>query len=83
MLLRVLVRGELTNEQYVARAFNFGTHGYSLKSASAAGLTHAVKTVVVGRPFLDSVIGMALLRRLYIGRYRWRCGSDYAGAEQA
>ena len=66
MLLRVLVRGELTNEQYVARAFDLGAHDYLLKSASAAELMHAVKIVAAGQPFLCSVIGMALLRRLYI-----------------
>ena len=51
MLLRVLVRGELTNEQYVARAFDLGAHDYLLKSASAAELMHAVKIVAAGQPF--------------------------------
>ena len=66
-LLRVLARGELTNEQYVARAFDLGAHGYILKSTVPAELTHAVKTVAAGRPFLCSAIGLALLSRLYVG----------------
>ena len=66
-LLRVLARGELTNEQYVARTFDLGAHGYLLKSTLPAELTYAVKTVATGRPFLCSSIGLALLRRLYVG----------------
>ena len=74
-LLHVLARGELTNEQYVARAFDLGTHGYILKSIMPAELTHAVKTVAAGRPFLCSAIGLALLRRLYVGN---RAAGDVA-----
>ena len=66
-LLRVLARGEVINEQYVARTFDLGAHGYLLKSSLPAELTYAVKTVAAGRPFLCSAIGMALLRRLYVG----------------
>ena len=74
-LLRVLAHGELTNEQYVARAFDLGAHGYILKKSFAAELIHALKTVAAGRPFLCSALGLALLRRLY--------ASDPAAAEAA
>ncbi|MBF9238595.1 response regulator transcription factor [Hymenobacter sp. BT683] len=63
--LRVLVRGELTNEHYVRRAFDLGAHGYLLKSSLPTEHAHGVRTVALGRPFLCSAIGLALLNRLY------------------
>ncbi|MDO7844810.1 response regulator transcription factor [Hymenobacter sp. M29] len=66
-LLRVLARGELTNENYVARAFDLGAHGYILKSAQPTELVHGLGTVASGRPFLCSAIGLALLARYYSG----------------
>lgn len=56
-------RGELTNEHYVARAFDLGAHGYVLTSSTFAELVHGLRTVAAGRPFLCSVIGLALLGR--------------------
>ena len=64
--LRVLAHGELLNEHYVARAF-VGAHGYLLKSALPHERLHGLQTVVAGRPFLCSPIGLALLARLYTG----------------
>ncbi|WP_310397462.1 response regulator transcription factor [Hymenobacter sp.] len=66
-LLRVLAHGELTNEHYVARAFDLGAHGYLLKSARSTELMHGLGTVAAGRPFLCSAIGLVLLGRLYAG----------------
>ncbi len=66
-LLRVLACGELTNEHYVARAFDLGAHGYVLKSARLTEFVHGLNTVAAGRPFLCSAIGLALLGRLYAG----------------
>lgn len=63
--LRVLARGELTNEQYVARAFDLGAHGYVLKSSQTSELVHGLRTVAAGRPFLCSAIGLALLGRFH------------------
>ena len=65
--LRVLARGELTNENYVARALDLGAHGYLLKKASPVELAHGLATVAAGRPFLCSAIGLALLGRLHAG----------------
>ena len=65
--VRVLARGELTNEQYVARAFDLGAHGYVLKTIQTTELVHGLSTVAAGRPFLCSAIGLALLNRLYTG----------------
>ncbi|MDB5234809.1 MAG: hypothetical protein JWR44_1802 [Hymenobacter sp.] len=63
--LRVLARGELTNERYVARAFDLGAHGYILKSARLPELAHGLATVATGRPFLCSAIGLAMLGRMH------------------
>ena len=65
--LRVVARGELTNEHYVARAFDLGAHGYLLKTSPPSELVHALGTVAAGRPFLCSAIGLSLLSRLYAG----------------
>jgi DNA-binding NarL/FixJ family response regulator len=65
--LRILAHADLTNEQYVARAFDLGAHGYILKQSSPPELVHAVRTVANGRPFLCSSIGLVLLGRLYAG----------------
>ncbi|MET4074787.1 response regulator transcription factor [Hymenobacter sp. UYCo722] len=65
--LRLLARGELSNEQYVARAFDLGAHGYLLKTSLPSELVHALGTVAAGRPFLCSAIGLSLLARLYAG----------------
>ncbi|WP_426059859.1 LuxR C-terminal-related transcriptional regulator [Hymenobacter sp. B1770] len=65
--LRVLARGELTNEHYVARSFDLGAHGYVLKNVLPAELMYGVSTVAAGRRFLCSSIGVALLGRLFMG----------------
>ncbi|GAA4055487.1 response regulator transcription factor [Hymenobacter glaciei] len=62
--LRVLARGELTNEHYVVRAFDLGAHGYLLKTSLPSELVHALSTVAAGRPFLCAAIGLSLLGRL-------------------
>jgi DNA-binding NarL/FixJ family response regulator len=66
--LRVLARGELTNEFYVSRAFDLGAHGYLLKNAVLSELLHGLSTVAAGRPFLCSAIGLSLLGRFYVGK---------------
>ena len=65
--LRIVARGELTNEHYVARTFDLGGHGYLLKTSLPSELVHALGTVAAGRPFLCSAIGLSLLARLYAG----------------
>ncbi|HEX8328623.1 MAG TPA: response regulator transcription factor [Hymenobacter sp.] len=63
--VRVLAQGDLTNEHYVARAFDLGVHGYILKSTLPSELLHGLTTVAAGRPFLCSAIGLALLGRFH------------------
>ena len=66
--LRILARGELTNEHYVARAFDLGANGYILKTSLLPELVHSLGTVAAGRPFLCSALGLALLNRLHLAR---------------
>lgn len=65
--VRLLAQGELTNEHYVARAFELGAHGYLLKSTPRSELLHGLTAVVAGRSFLCSSIGLALLGRFNVG----------------
>ena len=66
--LRIMAHGELTNEHYVARAFDLGANGYILKTSLLPELLHSLGTVAAGRPFLCSALGLALLNRLYLAR---------------
>ena len=66
--LRILARGELTNEHYVARVFDLGAHGYILKTALPSELLYSLTAVSAGRSFLCSAIGLALLNRFHIGK---------------
>jgi DNA-binding NarL/FixJ family response regulator len=63
--VRILVLSMLDNEHYVAQAVNLGALGYALKSAGRAELVYAIKTVAAGRPYLCTVIGLALLRKMH------------------
>ena len=63
----MLARGELTNENCVARALDLGAHGYLLKKVSPVELAHGLATVAAERPFLCFAIGLALLGRLHAG----------------
>lgn len=63
--LRILARGELTNECYASRALDLGAHGYVLKTSLPAELAHGLRTVAAGRPFLCSAVGLAMLGRLH------------------
>ena len=66
--LRILARGELTNEHYVARVFDLGAHGYILKTALPSELLYSLTAVSAGRSFLCSAIGLALLNRFHLGK---------------
>ncbi|GAB2457761.1 DNA-binding response regulator [Hymenobacter qilianensis] len=63
--VRILVLSMLDNERYVAQAIGLGASGYALKSTGRAELLYAIKTVAAGRPYLCTVIGLALLRKMH------------------
>lgn len=63
--LRLLVRGELFNEQHGVRFFDLSAYGYILSSASLPKLVHGLRTVVTGWRFVCLAIGLVMLGRLY------------------
>ena len=62
--VRVLVLSMLDHENYVSRMLQAGALGYVLKSADSTEITHAIRTVAAGRPFLCTEIGLDILYRL-------------------
>ncbi|MGY2131153.1 response regulator [Hymenobacter sp. HD11105] len=63
--VRILVLSMLDNERYVAQAVELGALGYALKSTGRTELIYAINTVAAGHPYLCTVIGMALLRKMH------------------
>ena len=63
--VRILVLSMLDNERYVAQAIELGALGYALKSTGRGELIYAIHTVAAGHPYLCTVIGLALLRKMH------------------
>ena len=61
--VRVLVLSMLDNENYVARMLEAGALGYVLKNAAISEITHAIRTVAAGHPFLCTEIGLNMLQK--------------------
>ena len=59
--VRVLVLTMLDHENYVARMLEAGALGYVLKNAAISEITHAIRTVAAGNPFLCTEIGLNML----------------------
>jgi DNA-binding NarL/FixJ family response regulator len=59
--VRVLVLTMLDHENYVARMLEAGALGYVLKNAAISEITHAIRTVAAGSPFLCTEIGLNML----------------------
>lgn len=58
---RVLMLSMHDNEQFVARALEYGARGYLLKESAARQLAEAVRTVVRGELYLDPSISKSAL----------------------
>ncbi len=61
--VRVLVLTMLDHENYVARMLEAGALGYVLKNAAISEITHAIRTVAAGNPFLCTEIGLNMLHK--------------------
>ena len=61
--VQVLVLSMLDNENYVARMLEAGALGYVLKNAAIAEITHAIRMVAAGQPFLCTEIGLNMLHK--------------------
>ena len=75
--VRVLVLTMLDHENYVARMLEAGALGYVLKNAAISEITHAIRTVAAGNPFLCTEIGLNMLYKAVAQR----TGTEDSAAE--
>ena len=54
--VRVIILSMHANEEYVRQALRAGAIGYVLKDASAADLEQAIRSAVLGEPYLSSAV---------------------------
>ncbi|RZK92327.1 MAG: response regulator transcription factor [Hymenobacter sp.] len=62
--LKILVLSMLSHERYVEQLFEAGAHGYVLKNADKEEIVVAIRSVLAGRQFLCSDLGLAMLRKV-------------------
>ena len=62
--IRILILSMLAHERYVGQFFDAGAAGYVLKSADKAEIIIGIQTVLAGRQFLCSDLGMSMLRKV-------------------
>lgn len=73
--IRILMLTMLAHERYVGQLFEAGAAGYVLKSADKAEILIGIQTILTGRQFLCSDLGLAMLRKVL--------SQDTEGAEAA
>ncbi|TDN40053.1 response regulator transcription factor [Hymenobacter sp. UV11] len=64
--VRILVLSMLAHERYIGQLFDAGASGYVLKSAEKAEILVAIQTVIAGRQFLCSELGLSILRKILV-----------------
>lgn len=64
--VRVLVLTVVAHEHTIGQMFDAGASGYVLKNAQQSEIVAAVRTVVAGRRFLCSELGLAMLERVRV-----------------
>ncbi|RZL12480.1 MAG: response regulator transcription factor [Hymenobacter sp.] len=62
--VRVLILSMLAHERYIGQLFDAGALGYVLKSAEKGEIMVAIQTVIAGRQFLCSDLGLNMLRKV-------------------
>ena len=62
--VRVLILSMLAHERYIGQLFDAGAAGYVLKSAEKGEILVAIQTVIAGRQFLCSDLGLNMLRKV-------------------
>jgi DNA-binding NarL/FixJ family response regulator len=62
--IRILILSMLAHERYVGQLFDAGAAGYVLKSADKAEIIIGIQTVLAGRQFLCSDLGLSMLRKV-------------------
>jgi DNA-binding NarL/FixJ family response regulator len=62
--IRVLILSMLAHERYIGQLFDAGAAGYVLKSAEKGEILVAIQTIIAGRQFLCSDLGLNMLRKV-------------------
>lgn len=62
--IRILILSMLAHERYVGQLFDAGASGYVLKSAHKTEILTGIQTVLAGRQFLCSDLGLSMLRKV-------------------
>ncbi|WP_449272078.1 response regulator [Hymenobacter humi] len=62
--VKVLALSMLVEELYIGRMLDAGASGYLLKSTGKEEIIHAIRTVMDGKQFLCSEIGLAMLHKV-------------------
>jgi len=62
--VKVLILSMLAHERYIGQVFDAGALGYVLKSAEKGEILVAIQTVIAGRRFLCSDLGLNMLRKV-------------------
>lgn len=62
--VRILILSMLSHERYIGQLFDAGANGYVLKSAEKGEIMIAIQTVIAGRQFLCSDLGLNMLRKV-------------------
>ena len=62
--VRILILSMLAHERYIGQLFDAGAAGYVLKSAEKGEILVAIQTIIAGRQFLCSDLGLSMLRKV-------------------
>ncbi|MGI4759938.1 MAG: response regulator [Janthinobacterium lividum] len=62
--VRILILSMLAHERYIGQLFEAGAAGYVLKSAEKGEILVAIQTIIAGRQFLCSDLGLNMLRKV-------------------
>jgi DNA-binding NarL/FixJ family response regulator len=62
--IRILILSMLAHERYIGQLFDAGAAGYVLKSAEKGEILVAIQTIIAGRQFLCSDLGLNMLRKV-------------------
>ena len=68
--LRILLLSMMTHERTIGEALAAGAHGYVLKNADKYEVVAALHSVIAGKRFLCSEIGLGLLEKLLLQESR-------------
>jgi len=74
---RILVLTVHKNEEYILATFQAGANGYVLKDATRAELVTAIKTLLMGKPYLSPAISETVLEGYLEGKRSLKVESSW------